>query len=53
LGDLATTRCADGLDAANGSSPKGGSARERAIRCHRGVIGSCVAALPAILFLPI
>jgi len=41
------------LDGANLPSPKGASARERALRFNRGVIGLCVAVLLAILFLPI
>jgi len=41
------------LDGTGLPSSKGASARERALRFNRGVIGLCVAVLLAILFLPI
>jgi hypothetical protein len=43
----------DELDVASNLPPRGASARERALRFNRGIIGLCVAALLAILFLPI
>ena len=43
----------DELDGASSSPPKGASARERALRFNRGIIGLCIAALLAILFLPL
>ena len=43
----------DELDGANSPPPKGASARERALRFNRGIIGLCIAALLAILFLPL
>jgi hypothetical protein len=43
----------DELDGATSLPPRGASARERALRFNRGIIGLCVAALLAILFLPI
>ena len=47
------TNRADVQDGADNSSPKGASARERALRFNRGVIGLCIAVLLAMLFLPI
>ena len=47
------TSRADVQDCAISSLPKGASARERALRFNRGVIGLCAAVLLAILFLPI
>jgi len=43
----------DELDGASSPPPKGASARERALRFNRGIIGLCIAALLAILFLPL
>jgi len=47
------TSRADELDGASSLPPKGASARERALRFNRGIIGLCVAVLLAIFFLPI
>jgi type VI protein secretion system component VasF len=44
---------ADEVDGASSPPSKGASARERALRFNRGVIALCIAALLAILFLPI
>ena len=43
----------DELDGASSLPPQGASARERALRFNRGIIGLCIAALLAILFLPL
>lgn len=43
----------DELGGRNDPSPRGASARERALRFNRVVIGLCVAVLLAIMFLPI
>ncbi|MCU0605432.1 MAG: hypothetical protein MUC33_22545 [Desulfobacterales bacterium] len=43
----------DELDGASSLPPKGTSARERALRFNRGIIGLCVAVLLAIYFIPI
>jgi len=47
------TSPADKPDGTSSPSPKGASARERALRFNRGVIALGVALLLAILFLPI
>jgi hypothetical protein len=43
----------DELEGASSLPSKGTSARERALRFNRGIIGLCVAALLAIYFMPI
>ena len=43
----------DEVDGTSSLPAKGASARKRALRFNRGIIGLCVAALLAILVLPI
>jgi hypothetical protein len=47
------SRSADVADSDNGNAAKGASARERALRFNRGMIGLGLVALLAMIFLPL